>query len=353
MALAGLSLFAALWAGLARLGWDLPQPSLELPANHGPLMVVGFLGTLISLERAVALERRWPYGAPAFSGFAALAVLFGLPSYAAHISALLGSLVLIFVFVFLYRQHSSAAIATMGAGAALWFAGNLLWYLGYPLQDAVPWWVGFLVMTIAGERLELSRLLRLSRWDRLKFLSACGLFAGGLFLSLGNAGLGIWMAGLGLVALALWLLRYDIAWRSVRQPGVACFMAVCLLSGYVWLGFGGLLWLSFYELFTGGPLYDAMLHSIFLGFVFSMIFAHAPIMFPSITGIAMPFRSAFYSHVVLLHLSLLLRVGGDLWESLPLQQWGALVNALAIVLFLANNVRSVRLGHAVSQKRVS
>src|SRR3989304_1178957 len=67
MALAGLSLLAALGGGLIRLGWPLPLVP-TLPPNHGPLLVTGFLGTLIGLERAVALKRRWPYGAPLLSG---------------------------------------------------------------------------------------------------------------------------------------------------------------------------------------------------------------------------------------------------------------------------------------------
>jgi hypothetical protein len=65
-------------------------------------------------------------------------------------------------------------------------------------------------------------------------------------------------------------------------------MAVCLIAGYVWLAVGGILWLLFAQLFGAGPRYDAMLHSIFLGFVFSMIFAHAPIILPTITGLSLP-----------------------------------------------------------------
>lgn len=344
MALAGLLLLAGIWAGLVRLGWDLYPLTQNLPISHGPLMVIGFLGTLIGLERAVALGRRWPYGVPVFSGLAALTALFGLPLDIVQISASLASLFLVSVFVFLYRQQSSAAFATMGAGAALWLGGNLAWYMEYPLHQVVPWWAGFLALTIAGERLELSRLLRLSQWDRLKFLLACGLVVGGLFVSLLDATVGVWIDGIGFVALALWLLRYDMAWRTVRQPGLGRFMAISLLSGYVWLGVGGVLWMSFNEFFIAGLRYDAMLHSVFVGFVFSMIFAHAPVILPSVTGFAMPFQQMFYGHLGLLHLSLLLRVGGGLVQSPALQQWGALMNALAILFFLANNVRAVRQG---------
>lgn len=63
MGLGMLALLAALWAGLVRLGWGLPPLRPTLPIAHGPLMVSGFLGTLISLERAVReLDFRPPSG---------------------------------------------------------------------------------------------------------------------------------------------------------------------------------------------------------------------------------------------------------------------------------------------------
>jgi hypothetical protein len=88
-----------------------------------------------------------------------------------------------------------------------------------------------------------------------------------------------------------------------------------------------------------------MLHSIFLGFVFVMIFAHAPVILPSVTDVSLPFRKSFYAHLLLLHISLLLRVGGDLAELPPARMWGGVLNGLAIVLFLANNLRAVSIRH--------
>jgi len=58
--LAGISLLTGLWAGLARLGWLLRLPNEQFVTMHGPLMVTGFLGTLIGLERAAALQRCGP-----------------------------------------------------------------------------------------------------------------------------------------------------------------------------------------------------------------------------------------------------------------------------------------------------
>jgi hypothetical protein len=62
MLLGMLALVGALVGGLVRLGWALAAPA-PLAAFHGPLMVAGFLGTVIGLERAVALGRLWAYAA--------------------------------------------------------------------------------------------------------------------------------------------------------------------------------------------------------------------------------------------------------------------------------------------------
>lgn len=349
---AGLMLLAGLWAGLARLGWNLPQPGVGLPGAHGPLMIGGFLGGVIGLERAVALHRPWAYGASLFAVMGGLALLIGLPAHVGHALAAAASLFLVAIFVVLYRKQHAVFLATIGLGAFLWFVGNSLWHAGYPINRVVPWWIGFLVLTIAGERLELSRLIRLSVWSRAGFLSANGVFVLGLAVSLVTFDAGIRICGIGLLAVALWLFRYDIARRTVRQRGLPRFMSVSLLSGYFWLALGGLLWLLFADFFGAGAYYDAMLHAIFLGFIFSMIFGHAPIIFPSVTGFSMPFQESFYAHLVLLHFSLLLRIGGDLFMSMPARSWGGLLNALAILLFIVNNAHAIRLGHLEELKAV-
>jgi hypothetical protein len=61
-----------------------------------------------------------------------------------------------------------------------------------------------------------------------------------------------------------------------------------------------------------------------------------------------PFRPIFYLHLGLLHLSLLLRVSGDLLPWLAGRQWGGLLNVVAILLFLANTAWAVRVNTARS-----
>jgi hypothetical protein len=342
--LAGISLLSALWTGMVRLGWTLPMPAARFPSLHGPLMITGFLGTLIGLERAAALDRYWPYGVPIFTALATLVMVAGFPVPIGASLAATGSLFLTAVFVSLYLRYPSAHFITMSLSALSWFMGNLLWLSGAPLYEVTPWWVGFLVLMIAGERLELSRVLQLSYWSRLLFFLANGIVLFGLALSLIAMESSIRLTGLGIVSLSLWLARYDIAWRTAGRAALPRFMATALLLGYLWLGIGGILWTIYADSFTAGPEYDAMLHAIFLGFVFSMIFAHAPVIFPSVTGIMIPFRNSFYLHLALLHVSLVLRILGDFQETVALRQWGGFLNVGAIFLFLANNVWAAHRG---------
>ena len=312
LGLGAASLLAGLWAGAARLGLDLPALNSELSSNHGPLMVVGFLGTLIALERAVALDRLWPYGAALLAAISVLTVLLGFPPECGAALALGASCLLLLVFVSLYRQVPAAHFIVMILSAVLWAAGNALWLAAQPFNVAAPWWVGFLVLMIAGERLQLSRVMQRPAYAFWLFHASVAVLVIGLVISLPAFDIGIRIAGVALLALALWLFRYDIAGRTVRERGLTRYMAVSLLCGYFWLAVAGMLWITFADDFVAGPKYDAMLHAVFLGFVFSMIFAHAPVIFPSITGGALPFRRGFYLHLVLLHGALLLRVGGDL-----------------------------------------
>lgn len=337
-----LALLAAIWAGWIRIGWNWPviQPGLVLA--HGPLMISGFFGTLIGLERAVALRRRWPFSGPVLTGLGGLALMAGAPAAPAWLF-FAGSLVLGGVFIIILRTHPALYTAVMAAGAAAWAVGNLLWLIGWPVYRIIPWWTAFLILTIAGERLELGRLIRHTPPIERLFLLAFGVYAAGLVIGIEAADFGARLGSLGMVALAAWLLRYDIARRTIRQPGLPRFAAICLLGGYIWLGIGGLLgmWAG---AAAAGFLYDAFLHAVLLGFVFAMIFAHAPIIFPAVLGLPIAFNVAFYLPLVLLHVSLLARIGGDLLSLPQLRAWGGLLNGITLLTFLATIFTSILAG---------
>jgi len=330
--LVALTLLAAMWAGLLRIGWVWPPLQPSLAATHGPLMVSGFLGTLIGLERAAALHKNWCYLSPLLTGLGGILLIAGLVQ-PAIILITFGSAVLVAVSVAIVRHESALHTWTMGAGAIAWLAGNLIWLWGRPIYQASYWWAGFLLLVIAGERLELSRILRLSRRTTRLFAVASALFGLGLMISLLAYGLGIRIASLGVIALALWFGRYDIARRTIRRPGVTRYIAWNLLMGYLWLAVSGIIGL-YYGTLVAGPLYDAWLHALFLGFAFSMIFAHALIILPALLPVKIPFHRGFYLPPILLQLSLIMRLAGDLWPEQALRQWGGLLNAVAILTFL-------------------
>lgn len=345
-----LILLVAMWAGLQRLGWALPGARATWPAAHGLLMVSGFLGTLISLERAVALRRRWTYAAPVITAVGALLIVVGVPGRVGPLLIVAGSAVMLAVYVLIVRMLPAWFNVIMAIGGAFWLIGNLIWAMWLSPAVASLWWQGFLVLTIVGERLELSRVLRLTRDVQAILFAIVGVYVVGLLVVFAAPSLGVRIVGFGLIAVALWLLRYDVARRTVRQKDLPRFVAVALLTGYVWLAVGGLV--ALYAGYTsGGLLYDAFLHAVYLGFVFSMIFGHAPIVFPAVLNLPVRYTSRFYVHLLLLHLSLLLRVGGDLVGQVMWRQWGGLLNVLAVLLFLANTVSSMLAGKAAGANR--
>jgi hypothetical protein len=293
--LALVSLAFGIAGGLARL---TPVPvSISALALHGPLMVSAFFGTLVSLERAAAHERRWAYAAPVCAGLGGLVLLLGLPREGFALMALAAAL-LVASSLLLFKRHTSLESATSAGGALAWLIGNLSVMFGF---SAVPWWIAFLVLTIGGERLR--DLKRGPAVDNVFMALAAGVFAGPLeprFL------------GVVLVLLALSLFAFDQAGVRLRQPKLPRYVALCLLAGYSWLAVGGALM----ALSIG---YDAALHSIFLGFVFSMVFAHAPL----------PYSGMLYVPLIVLHASLAVRVA----VSSEIGAWG---NAAAIVLFIAS-----------------
>ena len=321
-------------AGLFRLGWPVPLLSAQLVALHGPLMVSGFFGTVIALERAVALGRRWAYLGPLSSSLGGLALIAGVAPVAVQLLLALGSLILLAASVHVFWRQRAMFTFTLALAAACWCAGNLLWLGGMSVSAVVPWWGGFLVLTIAGERLELSRFLPPSPAAQRLFALIVVLLLVGMIWSARVSRSGDLIFAAALLALALWLLRQDIARRTVRLSGLTRFIAVCLLSGYGWLAASGAIILGAGGFVPGSFSYDAALHALMLGFVFSMVFGHAPIIFPAVARIAVPYHPGFYLPLILLHLSLAVRIGGDLAALPAWRSAGGALNAAALLAFI-------------------
>ena len=335
-------------AGLARLGWAVPEIAAAAAGLHGALMICGFFGVVISLERAVAIGRLWAYAAPLLAGLGTLAALSGASSLAGWLY--LGSSVLLLIgSMDIVRRQPALFTVTIALGAACWGVGNARWAAGFDASSVVPWWLAFLILTIAGERLELSRFMPPSALAQRVFGALLVVAAIGL-VGAGRA----WGASVfasALLGLAAWLFKQDIARRTVHQRGLTRFIAVCLLSGYFWLGLGGAVILGAGGLTSGTASYDAALHALAVGFVFSMVFGHAPIIFPAVLRVAVPYHPSFYVPLALLHGALALRVAGDAAGQLGWTRWGALLTALALAAFIVNTASAVWRGRRAADRQ--
>jgi len=332
LGIGAVALLLGLLTGLARLGIALPAATAVAADLHGALMICGFFGTLISLERAVALGRWWAYGAPAVAAAGALVLLAGSPAAAAA-SFLAAGVLLTFDSLMVVVRQRALFTVMLAVAAACWGAGTLTWLISGGLADAVGWWLAFLVLTIASERLELSRLLAPPPLSQATFVAAVllilagaarGEFAGGSALS----------TGLGLLATTAWLVRHDVAMRTVRMTGQARFSAVCMIAGYVWLGIAGIV-LIVLPPGTSVFAYDAAVHAIAIGFVLSMVLGHAPIILPAVTGWRVRYAAAAYAPLALLHASVLLRIVADLGEVVALRGVSGLLTILALFAYAA------------------
>ncbi len=286
------------------------------------------MGTAISLERAVALRRVWCFVAPLCSALAGLLWLAGTPALAAGFGVLAAT-VFVLVSCAVLRRQPAAHTMLLLVGACAWLAGNLAWAAAADPGQVVSGWFCFVVLTVTAERLELTRMMRRPSWVQTLLLLPVALLLAGTAASGFDLRVGGVVFGAGLMLLAAWLARFDIARRTVRSEGLAAYMAWCLLAGYGWLALAGLAWLG---TALGCPERDMALHALGLGFIISMVMGHAPVILPALTGVRVRFHPRFYVPLGLLHVSLCLRVLGPLWQPAWLTL-GAVLNALALAAF--------------------
>ena len=331
---AGIAMLAGLDAALMLLGLPAPVRVDRLPEVHGMLMVLGFVGTLIALERAVALKRPLGFVAPALLGLGALALLSPAPLVVGRGLLTAGAAALVGLYLPLWRRQRDDAVLVQALGAVLVLGSATLWLGGVAVPALAPWLVGFVVLTIAGERLELARIAMGPSAGSTLVLLASGLVTGAVAALLWPRP-GTALLGAALLALTGWLAAHDVARRTIHTTGLTRYMAGCMLAGYCWLGVAGTIWL------LGGPAldgvrYDAVLHAVFLGFTVSMIMAHAPVILPAVLRRPLPYHPALIAPAALLHVSLALRLWvGDALGSHGAWVTGGVLNIVAVLSFLA------------------
>ena len=227
---------------------------------------------------------------PRRSASGGLLLIFPAPLAAGRVALCLGALALVGVYVPLWRRQRDDAVLVQALGAVLAVGAALLWLAGVDVAVLLPWLVGFVVLTIGGERLELARLAMGPRAGSA-FLALSAALVAGVVAALLWPGAGYPLLGLALLALVGWLAGHDVARRTVRSTGLARFVAGCLLAGYGWLAVAGACWLLGGAA-PDGPRYDAVVHAVFLGFTLSMIMAHAPVILPAVLRRPLPYHPA-------------------------------------------------------------
>lgn len=349
---AGLAVLAGLYAALIRLGLATTLTAESLGDSHGVLMVYGFVGTAITLERAVALQSdrrassRLAYAVPACSGLAVVALLVEAATAGAIVpggervpgllwcAAMAG---LLAIYGVVWRRQPSYAVIVQALGAFMGLVGIALWARGIDVTAIVVWWAGFLVLTIAGERLELARIAFAAGATQARVTAEAAALVLAAGIAMVSPAIGYPLAGLALAALAIDLAWHDVARLTVRSPGLPRLAATCMLTGYGWAVIAGCVWM------IGGPAfdgyrYDLVVHAITIGFVVSMIVAHAPVIVPAIARRPMPFHPVFWAVWGCLQAGLVIRTVAGARADLGAWQFGGAINVAAMLAFVISVV---------------
>jgi hypothetical protein len=321
-----LGLLLGVSGGWVRLG-SLVIPIASSGMNHGLLMVGSFLGTLISIERAMVMKKNTWLLFPFLTGLSLVPFLLGFTDIGL-ILLMAGSLGLGIMMHLQTLKHPEFHTTLLYVGAASWFIGNLLVFQTGLIAAGSTWWIGFLLFTIVGERLELSQFLPVPSWSKNALKSLLVLFTLGLiipFHAWGNE-----IMGISALLISAWLLFFDMAKVAARKPAQFRYIGIGLRVGYAWLGLHGLVLMG---LENHSLFYDLLLHTFFLGFTFSMIWAHAPIIFPTIFGIReTPYHPILWVTWALFQISLAGRILFSLTEGYELRKAFGVGNGYLILI---------------------
>lgn len=329
---AAVALLTAAFGGLARLGlvgWGTD----EGVGQHGPLMVLGVFATVIGLERAVALGRPWALLAPVCGGVGAVLMTAGIPGARALLFA--STAVMVLINLAIVARQAAPFTWLMALGSLVLSLGALTWAVEGEVAPVVPSWMAFFVITIIAERLELARLAPTPAWASSALVIISVAFAAASLEE-------IWWPsdfvaralGVTMVLLGVWQLIFDLAWRTARIAGQPRFTAVGVITGAAWLVVAGGLIFK-YGLPGSGPAADATLHGVFIGYVLSMVFAHAPIVLPAVARLTVPYHWVLFIPLALLHGGLAVRVAGDLLPDPTLRTVGGILNVASLFGFAA------------------
>jgi hypothetical protein len=354
MALGGLLFLMAAATGIWRIaltrGVLMPRIPEWLPP-HGHLMLGGFLAAVIMFERIIALRIHRLIWVPYAYVISALFLPTGSrAALVVHLIALAGWIVHRWMA---YRQFGKyekplvESVAYVTLSAALTHPGGLI---ASPLVALTA--LAFPVVTILVERLELSLNFRKNGARALlwSLIVWCGLW----ILSSRIAVPHIRWMGVATLVIAAGCIRYDqTLWVKTSAFQLHSFLRRALTVAYVWFILSALAMVAASYL-PGAVMKDILFHLLGLGFIFTMILAHAPLILPAAIGKLPPFSVPVIPFAIF-QLWTVVRILSDLMVANSIRIWMSagwitgILHLVTFIYYMALIVRRLRpAGEAVS-----
>src|SRR3972149_272268 len=292
-----LALVAGVFRLLALQGMAAQPPLVTVFPFHGEVMVFGFLAVLITTERYLGslafklnpVVHGMPFLVALGAALKVVGELAGVDLMNTVGSILLAVGIAIYIYLLLAVSRQSAQplpFRFMVLAALFLLMGDLFSLRGSPVGNInfTLFLLGFPILTILGERVELSRFLapavyRGGEWGLGAWLLAFLL----LLVQDGRLLVALWAVLMALVTLPL--MGSELALVRVGQTSpqkLHRYLGQHLLLAYSWFFLGLVLVIVWAAVRGGSALYDASVHSLAVGFVGTMILAHAPVIAPAI-----------------------------------------------------------------------
>jgi len=319
-------------------GFVLPSIPEFLPP-HGNLMVGAFLGTLIIFERMLTLPVKWLLWVPYVWGLSVWTVHLDFAGFKIlNIIALIGWGAHRFISYRTFKHFFNPLvefISYIALSVALLQNGGLAGSVELALSG-----LSFAIAVIGVERIELT--LGFNRKSAKMVYASLILY---LFMVILNSLfyiIPLQVIGIMLILVCLGLIYNDsVIIAMVRGAGTGLvrtplhkFSRQTLIVAYIWLFFAGLS-LTLWNLISPVAK-DVVFHSIGLGFIFTMILSHAPVVVGSALA-KMPKKAPSKILFYLFQFATIVRILADLLVSNFVDFWiwsGWITGVLHFVIFV-------------------
>ncbi len=337
------------WRIALTRGFVLPPIPDFLPP-HGNLMVGAFLGTLIIFERMFALPVKWLIWVPYTWGISAILIHLGYPPFKIlNIVSLLGWGVHRFISYRTFKHLWNPLVEFLSYGVlsvALFSEGGLAGSVESALAG-----FSFVIAVIGVERIELTL--------GFKKISAKIVYASLIiYLGISIINLFFYIIPLQIVGAILFLVCLGLIYNDsaviasfksllskTAQTSLHKFSRETLTVAYLWLIFSSvslILWNQIQPMSK-----DIVFHSIGLGFIFTMILSHAPIVLGS-TLAKMPKRAPSKVLFYLFQSVTIARIIFDLLVDKFVELWAwsgwitGTLHFIIFILYILNLLRSFK-----------